>query len=68
MALILAAPASGKTRFVRRQNADRIVPIFADGDALIDIPSERPDPSAWTANERNLLWLVFNLTSSIILA
>ena len=54
MALILAAPASGKTRFVRRQNADRIVPIFADGDALIDIPSERPDPSAWTANERDL--------------
>lgn len=50
MALILASPCSGKTRYVRR-NKDTSL-LFVDGDDLIPIPKDRPDPSHWTSKER----------------
>eukprot|EP00586_Coscinodiscus_wailesii_P007477 CAMPEP_0172492434 /NCGR_PEP_ID=MMETSP1066-20121228/23588_1 /TAXON_ID=671091 /ORGANISM="Coscinodiscus wailesii, Strain CCMP2513" /LENGTH=440 /DNA_ID=CAMNT_0013262061 /DNA_START=270 /DNA_END=1592 /DNA_ORIENTATION=+ len=53
MALILAAPATGKTTFVRNNNQNN---AFLDGDDIIfndiGIPPERPDPADWTEDER----------------
>lgn len=44
------SPSTGKTRFVR-QNKDTSF-AFVDGDGLISVPHDRPDPSDWTAKER----------------
>jgi len=49
MALILAAPASGKTNFVRNNGS---AADLVDGDELILIPKDRPDPAHWTQSER----------------
>lgn len=52
MALILAAPATGKSTYVKKNR----IKEFLDGDDIIfnniGIPPERPDPSQWTDNER----------------